>query len=163
MKKILIIILVLVLLVIGYFVFKPNAASYGEQLNEKEVSEIVSNVQKLIVVPEDDQPLVATIVNADELIAQQPFYQNVKNGDVLIIYPTVQKAILFNPDDNILINVGPLQVNESDVETPPQPPTPPPPPVETPSSDEDVEDTVSGDSGEDLEENVESSDQDSEI
>lgn len=82
------------------------------ELTDEEVSELVEQVRGLIFLPEDEIPLVATVVNAEALQAEQPFYQDVQNGDRLLIYGESLKAIIYRPSENQLVNVGPVQYNQ---------------------------------------------------
>jgi hypothetical protein len=112
-------------------------------LSEKEIAEIIKDIKDIILVPEDEEPLVATVLNAAELRAQQPFYGDVQDGDILLIYQSKQKAILFNPVQKKIINVGPLQFNEQAGDA-----AIVPPPVVTPEEapqEDDTEDDSSSD------------------
>jgi hypothetical protein len=82
------------------------------QLTEEQIADLITAVKRHIVLPEDEEPLVATIINVDELIAEQPFYQGASNGDILMIYGSVAKALIYNPRADRLVNVGPVQVQQ---------------------------------------------------
>ena len=92
---------------------QATAAQAGEQLSPKEIERLVERVRDLILLPspEEEQPLVATVVNADNLRSEQPFYRNIEDGDVLMIYPSQAKALIYRPRTQQLINVGPLQIS----------------------------------------------------
>lgn len=116
---IIVIIVVIIIAVLGFFYFSDSTAptvdvGLGEeaQLDEEEIETLVDAVRRHIVLPEDEEPLVATIVNVDELIAEQAFYQGAQNGDVLIIYGSVAKALIYNPREDRLVNVGPVEVQQ---------------------------------------------------
>lgn len=73
-----------------------TAKSVGEKLGS------------LILVNKDEVPTVATIVNIDDLQASNPdFYGAAKNGDKLVVYS--DKAIIFREEDNLIINVLPVE------------------------------------------------------
>jgi hypothetical protein len=82
------------------------------KISEREARTLKGEVGKLIVLPQEE-PVMALVTNADQLIAEQPFYQGVSNGDVLIIYPQARKAILYSYKNKKLINVGPVNVGEA--------------------------------------------------
>lgn len=84
-----------------------------QQSSEKDIQNLVSKVGKLIELPTGEEPTVATVVNVEALAKEQPFYKNAKNGDRLLVYLKAQKAILYNPDKNILVNVGPVYTSVS--------------------------------------------------
>ncbi|MEK7578987.1 MAG: hypothetical protein AAB460_00420 [Patescibacteria group bacterium] len=137
-KKTLITLITLVAIVIvvlvGIFAwYKLSRSAFEQQsptLSETEIAEIVGAVGKHIRLPQDEEPLIATIADIDALVATQPFYQGAKNGDILLIYQTVGKAILYSSSDDILINVGPIVLDEE---------TTTPPPSDETSTDETVE------------------------
>jgi hypothetical protein len=79
---------------------------------EKDTQELLAKVGKLIILP-DEQPTFATVLDAKKLIAEQPFYAGAENGDQLLIYQKAQKAILYSPTKNILVNVGPVYFNNA--------------------------------------------------
>jgi hypothetical protein len=74
---------------------------------EKATQELLVKVGKLIILP-DEKPNFATVLDAKKLIAEQSFYAGSENGDQLLIYPKAQKAIIYSPSRNILVNVGPV-------------------------------------------------------
>ncbi|GMQ95340.1 MAG: hypothetical protein BMS9Abin13_453 [Patescibacteria group bacterium] len=87
-----------------------------QEAYQKEIREIVKQVSKLIILPEGS-PDLATIQDATALAAQQPFFKDAENGDKILIYK--DKAIIFSPTKNMLVNVGPVYAEES--QTPPAP------------------------------------------
>ena len=83
------------------------STSQGQQdLNKKEVDKVVEAVGKLIVLPTDQQPTVATIQDVVALAKEQPFFNGAENGDKLLFYQ--DKAIIYSVKNNKLVNVGPV-------------------------------------------------------
>lgn len=115
-KKIIIGLAVIALIITAAILFRSGKISFdaatANALSAKEVDRIVANVKKHIRVPDED-PLIALITDIDSLVATQAFYSGAENGDVLIVYPSVSKAILYSPDDDVLINVGPVVFDEN--------------------------------------------------
>ena len=68
------------------------------------------NVSKLIALPSDPPPTVATISDIDRLKASNAFFNAAQNGDYLIL--TGNRAILYNLQRNIILDVAPFQVNQ---------------------------------------------------
>jgi hypothetical protein len=85
---------------------------------QKEIDELVANVAKLIVLPADEQPVVATVADPDQL-DDQPFFANAKKGDKVLIYNNARKVILYDPVEHRIIEVAPLNIG-----TPTPSPTP---------------------------------------
>jgi hypothetical protein len=112
--------LVLVILVAGggYYAWQSNAAKGGlanlsasSKLTDSQVSELVSRISKFLVVPNNENPSVVVIKDAAQLAAQQSFYKDAKDGDVLIVYST--RAIIYDIANNKLVNVGPIVRNDT--------------------------------------------------
>ncbi len=76
-----------------------------EQTND--VAKIVAEVGKLIKLPEGEVPSIATISNIEKL-KDQPFFQNGRNGNILLVYNKASKAILYDPLEKRVIEVAPL-------------------------------------------------------
>ncbi len=70
--------------------------------------QIIDKVKKHIILPDNVEPTVATIVDVKTLKSRNEFYKNAKNGDNLIVTPT--RAILYDPDRDIIIDVVPVQI-----------------------------------------------------
>ncbi|HXV27226.1 MAG TPA: LytR C-terminal domain-containing protein [Candidatus Paceibacterota bacterium] len=83
------------------FVIKP-----GEKLSEEQVSRLVQRVGRFLVLPDNEEPSVAAIVDAAALAERQSFYQGAKDGDILLVYSN--KAIIYDAVEDKLVNVGPI-------------------------------------------------------
>jgi hypothetical protein len=84
----------------------PNQASTAE------AQVIVTNVGKLIELPTNENPTVATVSDTSKLL-DQPFFAKAKNGDKVLIYSNAKKAILYRPSINKIIEVAPVNVGSS--------------------------------------------------
>lgn len=109
-----------VLLVLGaaafpgiYYYRKYQAAqkqlSRNPLLLEDSTQGIVDEIGKLIDLPKDETPTVATVSDAEKLKGQI-FFAKAKNGDKVLIYNTNKKAILYDPVNKKILEVGPLIV-----------------------------------------------------
>lgn len=81
-----------------------------QELYMKEVEDILVKVGRLIVLPEGEIPELATVQDAAALAAEQAFFEGTVNGDKLLIYS--QKALIYSPSRDILVNVGPIYVSD---------------------------------------------------
>lgn len=72
---------------------------------------ILKGLSKHILLPETT-PQVMQIMNPDELIQKDPFFAGSESGDVLLIYQAAGKAIIYSPARDIIVNVGPVQVDK---------------------------------------------------
>lgn len=102
-------IIAIVVLLIGALIYINYSGTPAEK-QEREITELLEDVSTHMLVP-DERPVVATINQADTLIKEQPFYNGSKNGDKLIIFPKSQKAIIYSPTRDVIINSGPFVIN----------------------------------------------------
>lgn len=82
--------------------------AHPELASVEQAKTILGEVGKLIQLPTDEQPTMATINDAGSAKKSQPFLGNAINGDILIVYPTTKEAILYRPSTHKLIAVGPV-------------------------------------------------------
>lgn len=82
----------------------------NSQENQERAKQVVEQVRRLIDISVDVTPTVATIVDVLKLRAQNSFYEKAENGDFLVVTPT--RAILFDPDRNVIIDVVPVQLEQ---------------------------------------------------
>lgn len=71
----------------------------------EEVKKYTGEIGKLMDLPVNETPTVATVVDSTKLAAS-PFFQKAKNGDKVLLYPNNLKAILYNPELKKIIEVG---------------------------------------------------------
>jgi hypothetical protein len=94
--------------------------SKGTAAAQAEVNATIAKVGKLIALPTDEQPTVATVTDASK-VKDQPFFADAENGDVVLIYTKAQKAILYRPSSNIIVEVGAVNLNNSQAVASPSP------------------------------------------
>lgn len=83
----------------------------GKAAREETMS-LLQRVGKLIVLPEGEEPTVAT-VNDPERLKVQPFFAKAKQGDKVLIYTNTKKAILYDPVGNIIVEVAPVSFGQA--------------------------------------------------
>lgn len=71
---------------------------------------LISAVGKLITLPEDENPTIATVSDPAKL-AGQPFFSRAKEGDKVLIYTRYKKAILYRPSERKLVEVADLNLD----------------------------------------------------
>lgn len=120
-KKILWILLgVLVLIIIGgaggtayYFYSKYQKVIKNPETVTKQESEwLVEKAGKLVDLPKDETPSVATVIDKEKL-KDQPFFANSENGDKVLIFTKAKKAILYRPSTDKVIEIMPLIIDEN--------------------------------------------------
>lgn len=89
----------------------------GTAAAQAEVDALTAQVGKLINLPTDEKPTVATVTDASK-VKDQSFFKNAQNGDKVFIYQKAQKAILYRPSENRIIEVGAVNINQATPSTP---------------------------------------------
>jgi hypothetical protein len=97
--------------------FFTNGDENPAGLSDKGTANLVKAVKAHLNLPENEDPIVGEITDANALVAQQAFYAGVKNGDFLLMFPQNQKAVLYNAKEDILINVGPIVIKQETATT----------------------------------------------
>jgi len=81
-----------------------GGATSEEVLAETQANEIIEKVGALMELP-NEEPTVATVSDVSQLSDQQ-FFAKAQNGDKVIIFPIAQKAILYRPTTNKIIEIA---------------------------------------------------------
>lgn len=84
-----------------------KVATASQNTNTDQLSKILLELSKIIKLPEGEIPTMATISDIGKL-KDQPFFQNGKNGDILLVFNKAGKAILYNPTDKKIVEVAPV-------------------------------------------------------
>lgn len=85
----------------------PGAASQAE------TKALITRVSKIMELPQDVDPTIATISNKDKL-EDQDFFNHAENGDKILIYAGSKMAILYRPSTNKIIKVAPLVLDQEE-------------------------------------------------
>jgi len=80
---------------------------------QRETESLVASLSKLMELPADETPTIATIADKDKL-KDQPFFAKAENGDKLLAYTKAMQAILYRPSTNKIINVAPIVINQQE-------------------------------------------------
>lgn len=67
----------------------------------------LSNLGKLIELPNDEEPTIANITDTQKF-QDQPFFKKAQVADMLIVYQKNKKAILYRPSENKVIELAPI-------------------------------------------------------
>ena len=93
----------------AYYFYKQYVALKPHKPGE-ETAMIIAAVGRLIVLPANEQPTIATVSDPERL-KDQPFFANAKTGDKVLIYALAKKAILYDPEEDKIVEVAPLDLN----------------------------------------------------
>jgi uncharacterized protein HemX len=86
--------------------------SQSQQATADEATELNNEVGKLIQLPADEVPTVATVIDAAK-VKSQAFFASAQNGDKLLLYSKSGKAILYRPSTKKIIEVAPINLGNS--------------------------------------------------
>lgn len=99
----------------GYFFYQyqklarnPIAA---QEANQKETQKLTKDIGKLMLLPKDETPTVATITDVEKL-KDQLFFKNAANGNKVLIYPDSKLAVIYDPKANLIVSVGPVNFSQ---------------------------------------------------
>jgi len=84
---------------------------YTGTSEEVEIQQIVSIISQRMLLPEGEDPTIATVIDKNQL-RDQDFFATTENGDKVLIYTNARKAILYRPSTEMIINVAPIFFEE---------------------------------------------------
>ncbi len=98
--------------IVGASVFYQHQQTLKQQMASKtapedEISQLVKDLSQLVVLPDNEQPVIATVVDLEKLKGQQ-FFQNAQLEDKVIIYAQAGKAILYRPAQKKVVEIAPF-------------------------------------------------------
>jgi hypothetical protein len=78
---------------------------------EVSTENLLERVGKLMILPQDEDPTIATVSDLDAL-KDQPFFAQAKLGYKVLIYTKSRKIILYDPNEDRIVDVAPLSSEE---------------------------------------------------
>jgi hypothetical protein len=99
--------LVLIFVVLsGFMYIQYHDAKQKLQTNDvaKTNQQTLAKLEKVIVLPAGQTPTFATVKDVTALKKQSNFFNGAQNGDKLIVYTKENKALLYRPSTNRIIN-----------------------------------------------------------
>lgn len=112
-----ILIVVIVLVGVGFFVqnylhTKNELKKLSDTKTAAQASDqqLVSEVSKYVVLPENETPTVATVNDVNKL-KDQVFFQNAQNGDKVLIFSQAKTAVLYRPSAKKIVEYAPINVD----------------------------------------------------
>jgi|SRR3989344_6741920 len=84
----------------------------AQNQNQTEAKKLVTEISKFLILPENEEPTIAT-VSDPEILKDQPFFFKAQKGDKVLIYSKSKKAILYNPATKKVVEVAPISFGSS--------------------------------------------------
>ena len=91
-----------------YFTLAAHSSAPA-QLSKAASADLVAHIGKLILLPQGEEPTIATVTDLSAL-SGQAFFKNAALGDKVLMYPKAQEAVLYDPAQDKVIQVAPLSV-----------------------------------------------------
>lgn len=101
----------------GYIITNKYLTKSADQKAQEETNKLVAKVGKLMSLPTDETPSIATVTDKDKL-KDQPFFAKSENGDKVLIYTNAKKAILYRPATDKIIEVMPISFTDNTAAAP---------------------------------------------
>lgn len=100
-------------LVYGYLDAKKDIKrlSNPSEASKLEKEELVAKTSKLIELPKNEEPTIATVKDVSKL-QNQAFFKNAQNGDKVLIYTQAKRAVLYRESTNKVIESAPVKLGE---------------------------------------------------
>jgi hypothetical protein len=76
---------------------------------QTEIKKLVEQIGKLIELPTDEVPSMATVTDKNKLV-NQAFFAKAQNGDKILLYQENHKAILYRPSINKIIEISAVTI-----------------------------------------------------
>ncbi len=92
--------------------FYQKATADPQKSAQNELQETITAVGKLMVLPTGETPTIATVSDPEKL-KDQPFFARAQKGDKVLVYTTSQKAILYSPSLNKIVEVAPVNTGSA--------------------------------------------------
>jgi hypothetical protein len=102
--------LVVVLLVISGSIVYGGVLLYqslSSKSNSESLESVLSEVSELVILPEGEEPSMATVTSVTELSGQE-FFEKAEIGDKVLIFNKSKKAILYRPSTKEIVEIAPL-------------------------------------------------------
>ncbi len=113
-RKLILAALTIIVIVLGGIYYYLNYSKANiEKRAQAETTRLIKKVRKIILLPETEIPAIFDIQDPVLLVQQQPFFAGVEKGDKLLVYPQNGKAFIYSQKKNIIVNVGPVNFNQS--------------------------------------------------
>lgn len=98
---------------IGAYLYMRHSDQLANEQNTpaSELQQVVAKVGRLAVLPTDEEPALFTVVDKDK--QQQAFFSAAQNGDKVLIYTGIRKAILYRPSIDKIVEMAPLVTGTS--------------------------------------------------
>ena len=108
---ILFIVLLMSLCLSGFLYYKLKKVENSKTTDTREeVKSLVDKVSRLYLIPQGEEPTVAT-VSDPQILKEQSFFTLAEKGDKVLIFTRASKAVLYRPSIDKIIEIAPIKNN----------------------------------------------------
>lgn len=90
----------------------PASLGQNPTKTPETAEEVTAAVGRLILLSPEKPKLAVIDDKVEELKAKDPFFKNAQMGDRILVYS--DRAIIYRPSENIIVNVGSISVVEGE-------------------------------------------------
>lgn len=98
--------LVIVLAISTTYFYKRSTAN-PDTVSQSEARALIARVNKLVLLPTDETPTIATVSDPEKLKGQS-FFAEAKVGYKVLVYTNAKKAILYDPESGKIVTMAPV-------------------------------------------------------
>lgn len=103
---------IILVLAASYLIGKYQNREDQTSYSQGEVAALVEKIDKIAVLPQGEEPTVATVTDIESL-KENPFFENAKEGDKVLIYNRAKKAYLYDPMANKIVEISSINREET--------------------------------------------------
>lgn len=119
-RQVLVRLVIIVLVALsGFLVYKyvhsqneVKRLSNPQESAREETRQLIRNVGKLVEIPSNETPTIATVSDASK-VKDQAFFAKAQNGDKVLIFSQSKRAILYRPSANKVIELAPINIGNN--------------------------------------------------
>jgi len=108
----LVVVLVIAISSAGYFYFQYQTLNQTQTTDAQELAAVVKKVNQLMELPEEETPVLATVTDKEK-VAAQAFFSRSENGDKVLLYTQLGRAILYRPSTNKIVDITIINATET--------------------------------------------------
>ncbi len=113
LRAIIVGVILILALTVGVLFWKYSQLKHTDKPGaQTDSARVLQEVGTIYALPTDEEPTVAQIQDKNKL-HDQAFFDKSQNGDYVLVYSKNRLALLFRESEKKLINVGPVNIDNS--------------------------------------------------
>lgn len=112
-------VLLIALCVLGFLYYRQYVKPLDEATQiEALTTKTISKLSKHIVLPTTKPEVVFPITDIENLKKTQSFFDGAQNGNILVVYSNPPQAIIYDPEQDLIIKIGPVTFEQPKTDVP---------------------------------------------